>query len=287
MADKSKTKIPNEVQSIQNGSLQPFKMRIQLYDPKSGALVSDRLVAQLVELVKGPSEVHSGPVTIEMNFHNQSEANLLIDYIKRLKGDLPISETTKKVISKNKTIDKMLSDKEPLVDLIKTLKAKAKTQEDYIKMLREYEFKFVMADTIQDMIEFNAKVGEQIKLRERDIKDGYQFMVRLIKEAKEPMNDSYDFRLLFGIKLIGERVDKIVIYLWGEFNDYVKKPWKDKLDINFKKVEKLYQFPEFMDYADRRKWRTEHRKKQAAEEKGEKFETSKFYNKYSGYVKGL
>lgn len=183
----------------------------------------------------------------------------------------------------------MLSEKEPLLDLIKTIKAKCKTQEQVIDSLRDYKFKFISGDIIQDMATFDENIGKQIKLRQKDLDGQFQYMVRLIKEAKEPMNDKYDFRLVFAIKIVGERVDKIVIYLWGEYSEFIKIPWADKKKVNFKKVEKIYVFPDFMDYTDRKKWRTEHRKYLIATDNGknpDKFELSKFYLKFSPYIKG-
>jgi len=235
----------------------------------------------------GPKETHNGPISVEFNLLSQEQIEEIIVYLKRLKGDLPIATTpAAKKSTVNKTIDKMLSDKEPLLDLIKTVKAKGTTQEKIIEMLREYNFRFISQDVIQDMIIHDEQIGKQIQLRKRDIEAGFQYMVRLIKEAKEPMNDKYDFRLVFGIKIIGERTNKIVIYLWGEYSDYMKVAWEKEKVMNFKKVEKIYVFPEFMDYTDRKKWRTEHRKKLTAEAKGEPFEPSKFYIKFTPYIKG-
>jgi hypothetical protein len=263
------------------------KMRIKLFSPE-GILQSDRLVEQTTEFTMGPKEVHSGPILVEVNLFDQVQVDSCIEYLKKLKGDLPLSTSTKK-IKIDKTLDKMLSDKEPLLDLIKTAKAKGTSQEKLIDFLREYQFKFISGDIILDMVTNDPNVGNQIKLRPRDLETGFQYMVRLVKEAKEPLNDKYDFRLVFGIKILGDKIDKVVIYLWGEFSEHMKLPWDKKNANNFKKVEKLYIFPEFMDYAERKRWRSEHRKWLIAT-KGianpESIETSKFYNKYKPYVKG-
>jgi hypothetical protein len=261
------------------------KMRIKLYDPETHLLQSDRLVEQITELNMGPKEAHKGPIGIETTFASQTQLDLFIEYLKKIKGDIPITAPGEKV-KKTKTIDKMLSDKEPLLDLIKAAKSKGTSQEKLIDFLREYNFRFVTGDFIQDLGENDSKVKEQITLREKDVKDEFQYMVRMIKQAKEPMNDKYDFRLVFGIKIVGERVNKVVIYLWGKFSEFVKIPWEEAKKMNFKKVEKIYIFPDFMDYADRKKWRTEHRKKIAAEAKGLEFEPSKFYVKFTPYIKG-
>jgi hypothetical protein len=261
---------------------QPHKMRIRLYS-KDGSEISDRLVEQTTELRIGPKETHNGPLTIEFNLTSQEEVDAMVEYIRKLKGDLPITTTSKPAAKSAKSLDKMLSAKEPLLDLLKTLKAKAKNQEDLVSMLREYGYKFIATDVIKDY----AK-PEMITLKEKH--ESYQWMVRLVKEAKDPANDKWDYRLVFGIKFMGEKVEKVQVYLWGKWQEAWKLPWKEKEDINFKKVNRVYIFPDWMDYAERKKWRVEHRKILAAAEKGnpipeEKY--SKLYLKCKPYIQGL
>jgi hypothetical protein len=232
------------------------------------------LVEQATELRMGPKEPHQGPYTLEFNLVSQEDVEGMVEYIKKLKGDLPITTSTTKVKTKDKKIDEMLSDKEPLLDLLKTLKAKCKTQEKLISELREYGFKFVAADVIQDYAS-----PDMITLKEKHL--DYQFMVRLVKEAKDPSNDKWDYRLVFGIKFMGEKVAKVQVYLWGKWEEVLKIGWEKEEDINFKKVETLYSFPEWMDYAERKRWRLENRKL----EKNPELEPSKFYTKCKPYIK--
>lgn len=262
---------------------QPTKMRIKLYD--KGLLISDRLVEQSTEFNSGPKATHTGPMSLELNLDNQEEVEFAIAYLKKLKGDLPIVVEAKK--SAAKKIDKMLSEKEPLLDLLKTLKVKALSQERLIEMLREYKFRFLTSEYIRDYHEAKG-LAENPMLVIRDMDMEYQFMARLVRETKSPFNDQYDFRLTFGIKIIGERVEKVRVYLWGKYDETLKIPWEKVKGVNFKKVDQLHSFPEWMDYADRRKWRVEHRKWEVATEKGkfpEKFELSKGYLKAAPYVK--
>ena len=270
------------------------KMRVKLYNAESLMIESDRLVEQATELTMGPKYAHKGPLSVEFNLASEEQIDQIIEYLKQLKGDLPIvaAGTTKKS-SPNKTIEKMLSDKEPLLDLIKATKTKGTTQEKLINFLREYNFRFINADVIMDMAENDPKIKEQINLRPKDLEAGYQCMVRMIKEAKDPMNDKYDFRLVFCIKIVGEKTEKVQVYLWGKYDKTWTIPWEKAKEMNFKKVEKVYTFPEFMDYADRKKWRVEHRKLLAHNEAYKdhpegipEFETSKFYQKFTPYVKG-
>lgn len=256
------------------------KMRIQQFDPASNLLVSDRLVEMKTELMNGPSEKWDGPITIEATMADKDQVDQLVAYLNRIKGDLPLVVKSPKPKSTTKSIDKMLSEKEPLLDLVKTVKEKAKTQEDLIKILREYDFVFVDRFTVQD-------VGgeDKIKLKDLHIAEDYQFMVRKVKEAKDPANDKFDWRLVFGIKILGERVGKYQVYLWGKWDSLVKKPWADAKKINFKKVELIYSFPEFMDYNDRKRWRQENRKILLNQEKGITIEPSPWFVKWSPYVK--
>lgn len=262
------------------------KMRLRLYSPEDGSLISDRLVEQTTEFMGGPKETHKGAFSVELNLMDQTQVDSAIEYLKKLKGDLPIAEISKPK-STTKTIDKMLSEKEPLLDLLKTIKGKGTTQEKMITMLREYNFRFISGLMIQDMSLNDPNIAKQLELREKDITNDYQYMVRLVKEAKEPLNDKYDFRLVFGIKIVGEKRNFVQIYLWGEWAESIKVEWENAKKNNFKKVEKMYVFPEFMDYADRKKWRSENRKKETALSKGLPFEESKAFKKWTPYVKGL
>lgn len=264
---------------IPNPNVLGDKMRIRLVDPKSGYLISDRLIDQAIEMKKGPTDVHKGPIGLEFNLNSQESVDEMIDYIRKLKGELPLIKPDKKS-PQNKTLEKMLKEKDALGDLLKQVKAKAKTQEDLIKILREYNFMFVDQGTAQDL-----PSKEMLTLREKDIERDYQYMVRRIKEAKDPANDKYDWRLVFAIKIIGERIDLVQVYLWGQHAEFMKLPWADKKKVNFKKVEKIYSFPEMMDYAERKKWRMENRKVIKAEEAGVKFDASKFYRKWKPYIK--
>lgn len=256
------------------------KMRIRLFDPKHGSLISDRLVEQSTEMRMGPKEVHKGPMNLEFNLQTQEDVDQLVEYIQKLKGELPIQAPGEKK-PKAKKIDAMLSEKEPLEDLLRQAKAKAKTQEKLIEFLREFNFRFVATDVVLD----NA-VDHPDQLTLKDNHHGYQWMVRLVKEAKDPANDKYDWRLVFGIKFLGETVEKVQVYLWGKYEKTWTVPWEQPKKINFKRVEKVYSFPEFMDYADRKRWRKENRQRIAAEEKGLPMpEATKFFEKWTPYVK--
>src|SRR5690606_34443485 len=134
----------------------------------------------------------------------------------------------------------------------------------------EYDFMFV---THQDILDIAEK--EMITLRNKELDAGYQYMVRRWKKAKDPAKDKFDFRLVFSIKYIGERVDKVPIYLWGKWDHTLKLAWAEKKKHNFKKVNKIWIFPDPMDYAERRRWRQEHRKWADATNEGQNSEAFK------------
>lgn len=256
------------------------KMRITLLkEVKRGTtIISDRLVDQVIEFRNGPKENHSGPMRVEFNLDTKDDADKAANYLKQLIGVLPLQSKNMKLvkIKKGTVIE---DSKEPLEELMKSALGKNKTQEELITFLREHGFKFIESDVITEV---SKDLQERIKLKE--IHKKYQFMIRLVKPAKTPMNDKYDSRLLFGIKLWGSRVDKVIVYLFGEFKTKKNIPWKDKKKLNFKKVEKLMVFPEFMDYDDRKKWRNEFRKKQNCEANGTDFTPSKFFTKHEPFV---
>lgn len=264
---------------------QGTKMRVTLYHENTGELVSDRLVEQATEFMMGSKVHHQGPIKLEVNLTSQKEQDDFIKYLDQLRGILPLVDPKKPQKSASKSIDKMLSDKEPLTDLLNTVKAKCKSQEDLIKYLRDFNFKFIASNVVSDFSQENPEI---IKFAADSVYNKYQWMVRMMKEAKDPANDKYDWRLLFGIKIVGKEVPRVIVYLWGDFSEKLSLPWAKGKRINFKKVEKLYMFPEFMDYTERRRWRLENRKLTAhIEAKGsdEGFEYSKFFEKYKPYVK--
>jgi hypothetical protein len=247
------------------------KMRIQAFNEK-GLMLQDRLVEMATELRAGPKEKIEGPLTMEVTLYNQSETQEFIDYLQRLTGLLPIEEKVKKI---KKPKDEMLGDKHPIEDLVNEAKAKAKTQEELMTLLREkWDFRFIDSSYIEEFVP-----KEQITLKSNHLE--YQFMVRMYREAKAPANDKYDWRLAFGIKIVGDKIDKVQVYLYGKYESTWKKPWDKPKEHNFKKVNAIYIFPDFMTYEERKKWRTENRKKQ----KDPNFKTSKQFDRWTPYVK--
>lgn len=258
------------------------KLRIKLFSEGENPIVlSDRLVNQGIEFENGPTEKHSGPLSLEVNLANQSDVKACIEYLSRLCLDLPLVEKKKagRVASK---VGKMLEDKEPLNDLLKLMKLKPTCTEELIDELRNYNFKFVSSSLLEDI---NIKQPGVLSLKEKDKK--LSFMVRLIKQAKSPENDKYDLRLAFGVDL-EEPQGKVIVYLWGKRDEPISLKWKKTKNINTKKKDDvLMTFPDFMDYEMRARFRKEHREWLLKTHNGinpENAELSKFYSKWKPYV---
>jgi uncharacterized protein (UPF0216 family) len=252
---------------------QSSKMRVRLFT-QAGIQLEDRLVDQARELFTGPNIKHDGPISLELNLKSKDDVEAAMIYIDKLKGKLPIEPKTAK--PKKEKIKEMLTSKEPVLELMNTVKAKAKSQEQLMDLLREYDFRFVAADVV---IDWSQEHPDQITIKEKH--HDYQFMVRMVKEAKNPENDKYDWRLVFGIKIIGDKEEKVQVYLWGVYEKTWTLPWEKAKEFNFKKVNPIYIFPEFMDYNDRKKWRAENRKAV----KDPNFKPNAFYEKWKPYIK--
>lgn len=254
---------------------QDSKMRIKLYN--ADGLYSDRLTEQLTELRIGPKFKHEGPITIEVNLSDKEEAEKVIQYIKLLTGFLPIENKSKKVKLSQGTIE--LDNSEPLEDLMNAALQSSEYQESLIIFLRKQGFQFIDSSVITELV---PELKSKLELK--PLHEGYQFMVRMVKEAKDPRKDKWDYRLLFGIKIVGDKTSKVVVYLFGKFNTKKLIPWKKANKVNFKKVDRVMVFPDHMDYDDRKKWRVEHVRIINSIMQGKPLTPTKFYSKNSKFV---
>jgi len=218
------------------------KLRLQLYDKEMNQ-ISDRLIGQNLELISGPKEIHKGPLKIEVCLFTQEDIEKFILYLKKLTGNIPLTEKIKKI--KNLKIE-INEDREKIIsELIKT----TFTQDDLINALRTRGFKFLTPDYIEDLeLSFKIKEGDE----------KFQFMMRPLKEAKNPQNNKFDPSLAFGFKLIGDKISKFNVYLFGgkEIKAYEKK-WKKDSNFTFKSTD-MIKFPQYMIAEERIKWRKEH-----------------------------
>lgn len=245
------------------------KVRIKYLEP-NGAVVDERLVTQSIEFTNGPTSVHKGPLSIEVTLVDSGDIDAFTEYLKRLRGELPLPE--------KRTYKKTGPSKEvaPVEEMLKELltSSKIKTQDDMIKYLRERNFVFMSLQQIED-------IGLEITIKPEH--STYQFMVRKTREGKSVKSDRYDPQLAVGMRIMGERVDKIRIYLYGQYDvesSKVKKPWAKETDINFKKI-KPKVFPHYMTHEERDKFREEERKMALNPEHN----PSKFYLRWADAVK--
>ncbi len=245
------------------------KMRIRLLKP-NGAVISDRLIMQNAEFLKGPSVKHPDPLQIEFTLADKGDAVAAQEYLGKLMLDLPINPVKEKKAYK-KAVG--LLDEEPIKELYHEIVAKSKTQDEMINLLRERGFVFRNTD-------YFKLFGIPVEVEEKH--QGLQFMVRAIKIAKNPKADKYDPQLVFGFKLGKEKGKNVQVYLYKKHYMTLKDlPWNEAAKtINFSKKEML-QFPVYMKEDERLRFSVEHRKL-----KMDKDATpSKFYNRWKDDIK--
>lgn len=244
------------------------KIRIQKFD-EEGRLIDDKVVTQDPEFYTGPKMKHNGPLRIEFSLLNKDDVEKCKFYLDQLVGDLPLS--AKK--GKKKKVSKFEGkDPEHRKELLESVLTHAKDQDEFIQAMKEQEFKFLTWDFLKT---FNYPID--IKKMHRE----YQFLIRCIKEAKNPMSDKYDPMLIIGINML-ERQPKMIIYLDGSFLKSVELPIPKKNALTFKKTE-MMKFPHYMVDEEKDKFRYEIRQYQNNPDK----KLSKFFKRWLPYVENV
>lgn len=224
------------------------KIRVQLFDEES-RLISDKLYKQGSELISGPKFTHNGPMRIEVTMDNQGDVERAITYIKKLSGMLPLEAKKEK-----KKVGKIESDSDDYVESMMDMITECKDQDELISNLRNQGFVFVTRDLLHNMERF-----EKVNWEEEDWRtDKYQYMVRLIKESKNPMLDKFDPTLIVGIKIYKKRSDEVKFYKFGELTNNLDIPVPGKAKESFT-TQKLHIFPEFMSEKEKERFRREYR----------------------------
>lgn len=254
------------------------KIRITLLDKTTNAEIGDRLVESALEFSNGPKEKHDGPIRLATTLTDKTQVQGLIGYLQRLALDLPLdSKPTKRTYNKTTS----LADEQKM-DIIQLVE-KAETIEAAITLLRETNYAFHDFEHLQMICEKN-----NWKFKVKNPKhEKYQYMCRVLRLAKDPKNDQIDISLVFAIKLVGNRFDKILVFEGGKLTKTIKKAWAETKEIGFKVKEKFFKFPDPMTYEERAKWRVEDRKIQSAEEKGVDYTPSTFYTRWLPFIKRL
>jgi len=245
------------------------KLRIQLFDDE-GRLIDDRQVSQGPELAKGPIADHKGLFRIEFTFDCKDDIEKAKTYLDQMVGNLPIG--SKKI---RKQMVEKLDDPDERAKVLEYVISTAVDQDALITMLREKGFVFMMTDFL-DIFDF-----DNLEIKDRH-KEEYQWMIRNIRIAKNPKADRYDPMLIFGIRLLPEHDEKIVVYLNGAYHKSFKVPIPTKPKEVFKKT-MMIKFPHYMNEEEREKFRYELRLYQNQPDR----EYSKFYNRWKSAVENL
>lgn len=245
------------------------KIRVQLFDEES-RLISDKLYKQGSELISGPKFTHKGPMRIEITMDNQEDIGRAITYIKKLSGMLPLEAKKEK-----KKVGKIESDSDDYIESMMDMITECKDQDELISNLRNQGFVFVTRDLLHNMERF-----EKVNWEEEDWRtDKYQYMVRLIKESKNPMLDKFDPTLIVGIKIYKKRSDEVKFYKFGELTNNLDIPVPGKAKESFT-TQKLHIFPEFMSEKEKERFRREYRDMERDPEK----EPTPFYLRWHKWV---
>lgn len=228
------------------------KLRIQKLD-ENGITIEDRLVDQTNEFYIGPKDKHLGPLKIELCLFNPEDVEASIAYLLKLKGDLPIETKTTETRGRKKAESTVYSNVSREQALKESLE-QSKDQDEFITKLRELGFVFVESDRLTTLL------PESYEIKARHL-ENYQWMIKVIKTAKDPRNDKFDPSLIVGIHIMykDKRSDKMVIYMNGELEKTIKKELpSEKKRFDFLNTN-LIKYPHYMTYEEREKWGVEHR----------------------------
>lgn len=249
------------------------KMRIQLLDD-SGVTISDRLVDQYSELLNGPTETHRDPFKLEITIDSKETMERLKGYLEKLVGNLPLvikSSSSKSTSSKSMN---------PYKEIFNDIKAKEHI-EKIIEYLESLNFRWV---TYQFLQEANTD-GKFPKLAENPAYPRYQWLVRMLRQAKDPGNDRYDWTMMIGIKFVGPTADKVYIIYKGEKKAILTRSWETGKNLNMKKKKIPLIFPQYMTIEERKRWRYMHRKVKLGKTLGTRDDI--FYKRYLPEVENL
>jgi len=234
-------------------------------------MIDDRMVAQDAEVAKGPQLSHQGPIRIEFSLDSPDDITKAKTYLDQLVGNIPLGSKKARKI-KIKDMDTPEQREMLLAEVIEM----ATDQDHLIQLLRDKGFVFMMTDFLKTF-----EWAETLPIKDRHL-DKYQWMMLQIKPAKNPKSDKYDPMLVFGIKLLDEREEKVVVYLNNEYHKTYKIAVPDKPKEVFKKTT-MTKFPDYMTHEEREKFRLELRQYQDQPER----QLSKFFKRWRPYVENL
>lgn len=226
-------------------------IHIQLFDPE-GRITSERLVKQDPEFNLGPKETHDGPLRISLTLMESSDVEKAIVYLNKLSGKLPLSAPAKPRgrIAGSTTVTDIDENRYETL-LTEALSAHPDNQDKFITFLRELGYIFVTGDFLKFII------PETYEIKERYLKE-YQFLVKKTKEAKDPRNDKFDPVLIFGIRIIEVRYERVLFFMNGKLHSKARIPVPEKKPMTAKGTN-LLRYPDYMTEEERFKFGNEHR----------------------------
>ena len=233
------------------------KMRVTLLD-ENGCPVSDRLVDTYTELNTGPKINHTGPIRVECTMTSKQDIENFKTYLDRLTGTLPLKEPTAGRGRPTSGVTKELeSPREEILASVENMVNEGKNQKDITQYLRKLGFVFILTE------EFKLHFPE-FEFDKKDIGDpnyngqypnSLSWMIRRVKEAKDPKLDKYDPQIIFGFSIIEGPSKKVVPYLYKDR----RKPFKVepvKKALTFSSVG-FTKYPAYMLEEERLKFSTE------------------------------
>jgi len=216
------------------------KMRIQLFDPEFNQ-ISDRLVTQGPEFDKGPKnieQVNGGGIKVEFSLFTAQDVDLCITYLRQLVGDLPL-DAPKQKRGRKKLNASSPNFRDELIDHISTILSST----ELVEYLKAEGFVFTTLDYLEDL-------GNPIAVSKSHRKR-YKWLVRLIRQAKNPLNNRYDISIL-----IGFRGEKLMVYSGEEILH--KATLTNSIEIHIKVPVKFkVKFPPYMQHDERAQFRAQ------------------------------
>lgn len=237
------------------------KMRIQTFDGEFNHL-EDRLVIQETELRNGPKDVHKGPLKVEVCLFEVQDIEDFKVYLDKIRGVVPLDKPRVKRPPKVKS-DKAFNELFP--ERVKNVE----DAKEFNTLLKDSGFIFTSFQLMADM---DMPIAIPEGLSEND----YRLCVRLIKKAKNPLNNKYDASVFVLVPFEGNQVKVVVL---GEI---ALEKEVEGLDVKRIKIAKslMTTFPAYMTLEDRRKFTIE---KSALEADTNK-PPSNFYKRWVHFV---
>lgn len=232
------------------------KLRITLLS-ENGCPVSDRLVDAYPELNMGPKIQHNGPIRVECTFQNKQDIEQFKNYLDILSGSLPIKVSTGRGRPGANTVKELESPREEILAEVTRMIEHSSNQKEITKYLRGLGFVFILTEEFKmhfKDFEFNPKdVGQPTD--NGQYPNSLSWMVRRIKEAKDPRADKFDPQIIFGFSIINGPSKKIVPYLYKERQSPLKAKPVEKA-LSFSKVG-FTKYPVYMTEEERFKFSLE------------------------------